>query len=138
MMHRPGDGRDQRRLIDETPIEPLAADDEVQFVAEIAVAAARPQMQPKRDEAERPARMVERRARRPRKARAHRISGSIRHVHIGEQIGLRWRRRPARGLDRALDQRRDLGLDRIELCGFEQCRLADPAAEVLQAVAFLA
>jgi hypothetical protein len=137
-MHRRSCGRDQGRLIDETPIEPLAADDEVQFVAEIAVAAARPQMQPKRDEAERPARMVERRARRPRKARAHRISGSIRHIHICQQIGLGRGGSGTSRLDRALDQRRNLALDRIELCGFEQRRLTDPAAEVLQAVAFLA
>ena len=63
---------------------------------------------------------------------------SVRDVDVGQQIGVGGWRGGARGFDRAFDQRRHLGVDRVELGRFEQGRLADPAAEMLQAVALLA
>src|SRR5439155_498018 len=46
--------------------------------------------------------------------------------------------RRASAVRTGIDQRGDLVVDGIERIGFEQCRLADPEAENLQAVALLA
>ena len=44
MMHRRRDRWDQWRLVDKSPIETLAADDEIHLVAKIVVTPARPQV----------------------------------------------------------------------------------------------
>src|SRR5260221_14792973 len=54
---------------------------------------------------------------------------SIRHVDVCEQRTLRRRCRLSGDRDGALDQRRDLGVDRVERIHFQERRLADPAPE---------
>jgi hypothetical protein len=44
-VHERGQQRDQRRLVDVTPVRALTADNEIEFVAEITVTAICPQMQ---------------------------------------------------------------------------------------------
>ena len=60
MMHRRRDRGDQRRLIDKSPIKPLAANDEIHLVTEIVIAATRPQMCGDTKNSQHPARIAAR------------------------------------------------------------------------------
>src|SRR2546429_6603599 len=61
---------------------------------------------------------------------------SVAHVDVGEQVRLGGQRRGLRLGDRPVDQRPDLGVDRVEVRAGQFASLGHPAGEALEAVEF--
>src|SRR3989442_1314995 len=61
---------------------------------------------------------------------------SVAHVDVGEQVCLGGQRRGLRLGDRPVDQRPDLGVDRVEVRAGQFAGLGYPADEALEAVEF--